>query len=76
MPLAAAFDEGWYRSLYFNWHAMPVLVHYRLIEWYTKEWSDAEQVWRGCVAFSTFPMPSHEVTDGSASSCPARTGLC
>lgn len=27
MPIAAIFDEGWWRSLYFNFHALPILVH-------------------------------------------------
>ncbi len=30
--MAAAFDEGLSRSLYFNAHALPVLAHYRLVE--------------------------------------------
>lgn len=33
---AAAADEGVARSLYFNAHAMPVLAHYRLVEFYLR----------------------------------------
>ena len=32
-PLAVVSDEGLSRSLYFNYHALPALVHYRVVEW-------------------------------------------
>lgn len=43
LPFVASYDNGLYRSLYFNVNAFPLLAHYRLLEWWTKEWSDKEQ---------------------------------
>lgn len=43
LPLAALYDDGIARSLYFNAHALPALAHYRLVEWNCKDESEAEQ---------------------------------
>ena len=32
-PLAVFSDEGLSRSVYFNAHALPARVHYRVVEW-------------------------------------------
>ncbi len=43
LPLAAAYDEGVSRSLFFNAHALPALAHYRLVEWQHRDDSEEAQ---------------------------------